>query len=133
MGSAFRFLSVVTISFMMMSPSVFLLILNPPIGIQTSVEVLQPEIVLLFLVPIVLLFPFAAMVISWFSKREALEDAELTKAEKEARKRRKKELDMKKKEAARRRKEREKARKRMKDKPEEKDEWDKVLEDTYKT
>jgi hypothetical protein len=133
MGSAFRFLSVVAISFMMMSPSVFLLFLNPPIGIQTSVEVLQPEIVLLFLVPIVLLFPFAAMVISWFSKREALEDAELTKAEKEARKRRKKELDMKKKEAARRRKEREKARKRMKGKPEEKDEWDKVLEDTYKT
>ncbi|MHA2207797.1 MAG: hypothetical protein ACXABV_01380 [Candidatus Thorarchaeota archaeon] len=133
MGSAFRFLSVVAISFMMMSPSVFLLILNPPIGIQTSVEVLQPEIVLLFLVPIVLLFPFAAMVISWFSKREVLEEAKLTKAEKEAKKRRKKELDMKKKEAAKRRKEREKARKRMKGKPEEKDEWDKALEETYKT
>ena len=133
MGSAFRFLSVVAISFMMMSPSVFLFLLNPPIGIQTSLAVLQPEIVLLFLVPIVLLFPFAAMVISWFSKREILEEAKLTKEEKEAQKRRKKELDMKKKEAARRRKEREKARKRMKGKPEEKDEWDKALEDTYKT
>ncbi|MHA2385668.1 MAG: hypothetical protein ACXAEE_05615 [Candidatus Thorarchaeota archaeon] len=133
MGSAFRFLSVVAISFMMMSPSAFLLVLNPPIGIQTSLAVLQPEIVLLFLVPIVLLFPFAAMVISWFSKREVLEEAKLTKDEKEAQKRRKKELAMKKKEAARRRKEREKARKRMKGKPEEKDEWDKALEDTYKT
>jgi hypothetical protein len=133
MGSAFRFLSVVAISFMMMSPSAFLLVLNPPIGIQTSLAVLQPEIVLLFLVPIVLLFPFAAMVISWFSKREVLEEAKLTKDEKEAQKRRKKELEMKKKEAARRRKEREKARKRMKGKPEEKDEWDKALEDTYKT
>ncbi|MHA2193059.1 MAG: hypothetical protein ACXAAR_06480 [Candidatus Thorarchaeota archaeon] len=87
----------------------------------------------MFLVPIVLLFPFAAMVISWFSKREVLEEAKLTKDEKEAQKRRKKELEMKKKEAARRRKEREKARKRMKGKPEEKDEWDKALEDTYKT
>jgi hypothetical protein len=133
MGSVFRFLSVIAISFMLMSPAVFLTILNPPIGILDSVEVLQPEIVLLFLVPIVLLFPFAAMVVSWFSKREALEEAKLTKAEKAEQKRRKKELDLKKKEAARRRKERERARKRMKGKPEEKDEWDKALEDTYKT
>jgi hypothetical protein len=133
MGSAFRFLSVVAISFMMMSPAVFLLILNPPVGIQTSVEVLQPEIVLLFLVPIVLLFPFAAMVISWFSKREATEEVKLTKEEKEEQKRRKKELEQKKKEAARKRKEREKARKKMKKKTEEKDEWDKALEEVYKT
>jgi hypothetical protein len=131
MGSIFRFLSVVAISFMMMSPAVFLLFLNPPVGIQTSIEVLQPEIVLLFLVPIVLLFPFAAMVISWFSKRE--EEVKLTKEEKEEMKRRKKELAQKKKEAARKRKEREKARKKMRDKPEEKDEWDKALEEAYKT
>ncbi|MFX0054790.1 MAG: hypothetical protein ACFFAX_12200 [Promethearchaeota archaeon] len=131
MGSIFRFLSVVAISFMMMSPAVFLLLLNPPVGIQTSIEVLQPEIVLLFLVPIVLLFPFAAMVISWFSKRE--EDVKLTKEEKEELKRRKKELSQKKKDAARKRKEREKARKKMKAKPEEKDEWDKALEEAYKT
>ncbi|MFX1440246.1 MAG: hypothetical protein ACFFFD_08350, partial [Promethearchaeota archaeon] len=102
MGSAFRFLSVVAISFMMMSPAVFLLFLNPPIGIQTSIEVLQPEIVLLFLVPIVLLFPFAAMVVSWFSKRE--EEVKLTKEEKEEMTRRKKDLAQKKKEAARKRK-----------------------------
>ncbi|MHA2064953.1 MAG: hypothetical protein ACXABY_11315, partial [Candidatus Thorarchaeota archaeon] len=133
MGSVFRFLSVVAISFMLMSPAVFLTILNPPIGIVDSVEVLQPEIVLLFLVPVVLLFPFAAMVVSWFSKREILEEAKLTKAEKAVQKRRKQDLEMKKKEAARRRKERERARKRMKGKPEEKDEWDKALEDTYKT
>ncbi|MFX1261484.1 MAG: hypothetical protein ACFFAZ_05320 [Promethearchaeota archaeon] len=131
MGSAFRFLSVVAISFMMMSPAVFLLFLNPPIGIQTSIEVLQPEIVLLFLVPIVLLFPFAAMVVSWFSKRE--EEVKLTKEEKEEMTRRKKDLAQKKKEAARKRKEREKARKKMKARPEEKDEWDKALEEAYKT
>ncbi|MFW9863025.1 MAG: hypothetical protein ACFFEX_15180 [Candidatus Thorarchaeota archaeon] len=130
MGSIFRFLSVVAVSFMMMSPAVFLLLLNPPVGIQTSIEVLQPEIVLLFLVPIVLLFPFAAMVISWFSKRE--EEVKLTKEEKEELKRRKKELSQKKKEAARKRKEREKARKKMRARPEEKDEWDKALEEAYK-
>ena len=131
MGSIFRFLSVVAISFMMMSPAVFLLFLNPPVGIQTSIEVLQPEIVLLFLVPIVLLFPFAAMVVSWFSKRE--EEVKLTKEEKEEMKLRKRELAQKKKEAARKRKEREKARKKMKAKPEERDEWDKALEEAYKT
>ncbi|MFW9889829.1 MAG: hypothetical protein ACFFER_16695, partial [Candidatus Thorarchaeota archaeon] len=131
MGSAFRFLSVVAISFMMMSPAVFLLFLNPPVGIQTSIEVLQPEIVLLFLVPIVLLFPFAAMVISWFSKRE--EEVKLTKEEQEEMKRRRKDLAQKKKEAARKRKEREKARKKIRAKPEEKDEWDKALEEAYKT
>ncbi|MFX1441046.1 MAG: hypothetical protein ACFFFD_12425, partial [Promethearchaeota archaeon] len=131
MGSAFRFLTVVAISFMMMSPAVFLLLLNPPLGIENSIEVLQPEIVLLFLVPIVLLFPFAAMVISWFSKRE--EEVKLTKEEKEEMKRRKKDLAQKKKEAARKRKEREKARKKMKARPEEKDEWDKALEEAYKT
>jgi hypothetical protein len=130
MGSAFRFLTVVAISFMMMSPAVFLLFLNPPVGIQTSIEVLQPEIVLLFLVPIVLLFPFAAMVISWFSKRE--EEVKLTKEEKDELKKRKEDLAQKKKEAARKRKEREKARKKMKARPEEKDEWDKALEEAYK-
>ncbi|MFW9845611.1 MAG: MAP7 domain-containing protein [Candidatus Thorarchaeota archaeon] len=133
MGSAFRFLSVIAISFMLMSPTVFLAILNPPVGIQSSLEVLQPEIVLLFLVPVVLLFPFAAMVISWFSKREVVKEEKMTKAEKEAMKAQKKELDRKKKETARKRKAREKARKKMKRKPEEADEWDKALEETYKT
>ncbi len=132
LGSAFRFLTVIAISFLLMSPSAFLAILNPPMGIYNSIEVLQPEIVLLYLVPVVLLFPFAAMVISWFSKREVLDEPKLTKDEKEELKLRKKELDDKKKQAARRRKERESVRRRMKGKPEEKDEWDKALEDTYK-
>jgi len=130
MGSAIRFLSVVAISFIMMSPSI-IGILSLPEGIVNSVELEQPEIVLLFLVPVVFLFPFAAMVISWFSKREVLEVEELTDTEKEEMKRRKKELKRKKKEAAKMRREREKARKKAKDKAEETDEWDKALEDTY--
>ncbi|MFW9800842.1 MAG: hypothetical protein ACFFD9_10425, partial [Candidatus Thorarchaeota archaeon] len=130
MGSVIRFLSVVAISFILMSPSI-IAIINLPEGIQNSVEILQPEIVLLFLVPVVFLFPFAAMVISWFSKREVLEETELTKAEKEEAKRRKKELKRKRKEAAKKRKERERARRKAKEKTEVADEWDKALEDTY--
>ncbi|MFX0107391.1 MAG: hypothetical protein ACFE7R_03840, partial [Candidatus Hodarchaeota archaeon] len=130
LGSVVRFLSVIGISFVLMSPAIFVAFLSLPPGIANSVEILQPEIVLLFLVPVVLLFPFAAMVVSWFSKREILEEAKLTKEEKEEQKRRKKELSRKKKEAAKKRKERAKARKKTKG--DEKDEWDKALEEAYR-
>lgn len=131
-GSAIRFLIVVAISFILMSPGVVSMLLNLPIGIQGSVELFQPEIVLLFLVPIVLLFPFVAMVISWFSKREVVEKEKLTKEEKEAVKLRKKDLDRRKREADKARKARAKARKKRKDDETEVDPWDKALEETFK-
>ncbi len=131
-GSAIRFLTVVSISFILMSPGVVSTLLNLPIGIQGSVELFQPEIVLLFLVPIVLLFPFIAMVISWFSKREVIEKEKLTKEEKEAVKERKKDLDRRKREAAKARKARAKARKKRDVDETEVDEWDKALEETFK-
>ncbi len=131
-GSAIRFLTVVSISFILMSPGVVSLILNLPAGIQGSVELFQPEIVLLFLVPVVLLFPFAAMVISWFSRREVVEKEKLTKEEKEAEKARKKELARKKKEAEEARKARARARKKRKSDEVEVDEWDRALEETFK-
>jgi hypothetical protein len=131
LGSLFRFVSVVTISFLMMSPEVILAFLNPPPGITQSAEMVQPEIVLLFLVPVVLLFPFIAMIIGWFSRREEVVKKELTEEEMEELKKRREELEVRKKEAEAARKEREKAAK--KDKTEEPtDEWDKALEDTYK-
>ena len=131
-GSAIRFLTVVAVSFILMSPGVVSMLLNLPIGIQGSVELFQPEIVLLFLVPIVLLFPFVAMVISWFSKREVVEKEKLTKEEKEAVKLRKKDLDRRKREADKARKARTKARKKRKDDETEVDDWDKALEETFK-
>ncbi|MFW9809451.1 MAG: hypothetical protein ACFFE6_08740 [Candidatus Thorarchaeota archaeon] len=131
-GSAIRFLTVVSISFILMSPSVVSILLNLPIGIQSSVELIQPEIVLLFLVPVVLLFPFTAMIISWFSRREVVEKEEMTKEEKEAVKLRKKELARKKREAEKARKARTKARKKRKGDESEVDEWDKALEETFK-
>jgi hypothetical protein len=131
-GSAIRFLTVVSISFILMSPGVVSAILNLPLGIQGSVELFQPEIVLLFLVPVVLLFPFAAMVISWFSRREVVEKEKLTKEEKEAEKKRKKDLVRKKREADKARRARAKVRKKRKDDESEVDEWDKALEETFK-
>jgi len=131
-GSAIRFLTVIAVSFLLMSPNVIRMILNLPIGIENSVEMLQPEIVVLFLVPIVGLFPFAASVISWIGRREVVEKEKLTKEEKEAQKQRRKDLAIKRKEAESARKARAKAKKKRKDDVVEIDEWDKALEETYK-
>jgi len=131
-GSAIRFLSVIAIAFILMSPAVVTTILRLPIGIQTSMEILQPEMMLLLFLPVVLLFPFAAMVITWFSKRAEVEKEELTNEEKEAEKERKKDLARRRKEAAKARKERERARKKRSRTETEVDEWDKALEETYR-
>ena len=130
-GSVIRFLSVIAISFILMSPGVLAVIFNLPPGIRNSVEILQPEIVLLLLVPVALLFPFASMIISWMSQREEPEMPKLTKEEKEAQKLRKKEMARRRKEAARARRERARARRKRKAPEVEKDEWDKALEETY--
>jgi hypothetical protein len=131
-GSLIRFLTVVAVSFILMSPSVVDLILNLPIGIENSIELLQPEIVVLFLVPVVGLFPFSAAVISWISKREVVEKEKLSKEEKEAEKKRKKELARKRRETEKARKARAKARKKRKGDESTVDEWDKALEDAYR-
>ena len=134
MGSAIRFLSVVAVSFLLVSPSMLSTLLNLPIGIQNSVEILQPEITLLLLVPVALLFPFAAMVISWFSKRVDEDKPKLTPEEKAEQKARKKKLDLMKKETAKKRKARAKARKaarKRRERGDGKDEWDKALEEAY--
>jgi phosphate/sulfate permease len=93
---------------------------------------LQPEIVILFLVPVVGLFPFTAAVISWIAKRDVVEKEKLTKEEKEAQKQRKKDLARKRKEAEQARRARAKARKKRKDDEIEVDEWDKALEDAFR-
>jgi hypothetical protein len=131
-GSAIRFLTVVALSFILISPNVVQMLLNLPIGIRDSVELIQPEIVMLFLVPVVLLFPFSAAVISWMSKREVVEGEKLTKEEKEAAKARKKNLAIKRREAEKARKARAKERKKRKGDETGVDEWDKALEDAYK-
>jgi hypothetical protein len=130
-GSIIRFLSVIVVTFILMSPGVLAVIFNLPPGILNSVEILQPEIVLLLLVPVALLFPFASMVISWISQREEPEKPKLTKEEKEAQKLRKKELARRRKEAAKARRERARARRKRRAPEVEKDEWDKALEETY--
>ena len=131
-GSAIRFLTVIALSFILISPNVVQMLLNLPIGIRDSVELIQPEIVVLFLVPVVLLFPFSAAVISWMSQREVVEKEKLTKEEKEAADARKKSLARKRKEAEKARRAREKERKKRKGEETEMDEWDKALEDAYK-
>jgi len=131
-GSAIRFLTVIAVSFILMSPNVVRMLLNLPIGIENSVEILQPEIVVLFLVPVVGLFPFTAAVISWMSKREVVEKEAITKEEKEAAKKRKKDLARKRSEADKARRARAKARKKRKGDEPEVDEWDRALEDTFK-
>jgi len=131
-GSAIRFLSVIAIAFILMSPSVVTAFLDLPIGVYSSMEILQPEMMLLLFLPVVLLFPFAAMVITWFSKRADIEKETLTDEEKEAEKERKKDLARRRKEAARARKAREKSRRKRVHSDVEVDEWDKALEETYR-
>jgi hypothetical protein len=131
-GSAIRFLSVVALAFIFLNPSVLTMLLALPPGIEQSIELLQPEIILVLLVPILLAFPFASMVITWFSRREVIETEELTKEEKEAERQRRKDLARRKKEAAKARKARARARKKRKGLETEVDEWDKALEETYR-
>jgi hypothetical protein len=131
-GSVIRFLSVIVVAFLLMNPAIVTAVLDLPIGIQNSMEILQPEMIMLLLLPVVLLFPFAAMVITWFSKRAEIEKEELTDEEKELDKQRRKELAKRRKETARARKAREKARKKRGRKDSEADEWDKALEEAYR-
>ena len=116
-----------------MNPNFVQMVLNLPIGIQNSVELIQPEIVVLFLVPVVGIFPMAAAVISWMSRREVVEKEKLTKEEKEAIKQRKKDLARKRKETEKARRARAKARKERKGDEVEVDEWDKALDDAFKS
>lgn len=95
-------------------------------------EMQQPEMMLLLFLPVVLLFPFVAMVISWFSKRAEVKKDSLTKEEKEIEKDRKKDLSRRRKEASKARKAREKERRKRKHSETEVDEWDKALEETYR-
>ncbi|MGY5861794.1 MAG: hypothetical protein RTU09_05425 [Candidatus Thorarchaeota archaeon] len=130
-GSAMRLLGVVIISFLLMSPALFVSMLSLPPGVEYSAELLELEFILIFLLPISLLFVFASLIIGWFSKREEKEVVELTKEEKEAIKKRREELKKKKKAAVKARRARKKAKKKRKAE-EGQDEWDRALEDTYK-
>ena len=131
-GSVIRFLSVIAIAFIMMSPAVVTAFLALPIGIYSSMEILQPEMMLLLFLPVILLFPFVAMVITWFSKRAEVEKESLTDEEKETEKARKKDLARRRKEATKARKAREKSRRKRASSDVEVDEWDKALEETYR-
>jgi len=131
-GSAIRFLTVIIIAFVLMSPTVITAFLDLPIGIWNSMEFLQPEMVMLLFLPVVLLFPFTAMVITWFSKRAEVEKETLSKDEKEAEKKRKKDLARRRKDAAKARRARDKSRRKRVGKETEIDEWDKALEETYR-
>ncbi len=130
-GSVFRFLSVVLISFVLLNPNIITILLDLPIGIMGSIELIQPEMIMLLFLPIILLFPFAAMVVTWFSKRPIVEKDELTDEEKAQEKIRKKALAKQRREAAKARRAREKARRKRKTDETEVDEWDKALEETY--
>ncbi|NWF94963.1 MAG: hypothetical protein HXY34_02375 [Candidatus Thorarchaeota archaeon] len=132
LGSSIRFLAVVSLSFLLMSPGLLVSVLSLPPGIAQSLELVQPEFVMLLLVPVVLMFPFTAMLISMLSNRNMEEKPKLTKEEKELERRRKKELAERKRAAARARRERERARRKKAAGAEEKDEWDRALEETFR-
>jgi hypothetical protein len=126
LGSLFRFGSIIAISFLLMNPSVFVALLSLPPGISNSVELLQPEFILLFLVPVILLFPFSTMLIGSLVAREG--EVKPDKEEKENLKKQKKELKVKKKAADKARRERSKARKKVRGEAEEKDDWDRAID-----
>jgi hypothetical protein len=85
LGSAIRFAGVVTLSFVFMNPLFFIAFFNLPPGIQNSVEIAQPELVVFFLLPILLLFPLIAMIIVLFTKEDvATPDKEKTEVKRES-------------------------------------------------
>ncbi len=132
-GSAIRFVGILTISFVFMNPAFFTALFNLPPGVENSVEILQPELVVFFMVPILFLFVLIAMVIGWSTSREVPDKPKLTREEKEKEKVRKKELARKRKEAKKARRARERARRKRKILGDEEDEWDKALEETYRS
>ncbi len=125
-GSGGRFLVVIVLSFLLMSPSLFVTLFSLPPGIQYSVELLQPEILILFLVPIILMFPFVSMFISMFANR----DSEI-KTPSKSRDTSTRELKKKWDESTRLRRERQKYR-RHRTTADGMDEWDKAIEDLLK-
>ncbi len=131
-GSVLRFVGVLAISFIFMNPLFFTAFLNLPPGIENSVEILQPELLVFFMTPILFLFVLVAMIISWNTSREIEEKPDLTPEEKEKEKQRKKDLVLKRKAAKKARRERERAKKKRTSEGDGKDEWDKALDDTYK-
>jgi hypothetical protein len=129
MGSLFRFLAVVAVSFFLLKPEFFLGFLSLPPGVENSVALTQPELVLLFLVPIVLMFPFIAASIGWFSRQD--EEETLTRKQRREKKKREKERDKMRREAEKARRDRERARKDETTEEDGRDEWDKALDGVY--
>ncbi|MHA1741072.1 MAG: hypothetical protein ACTSVD_03160 [Candidatus Thorarchaeota archaeon] len=128
-GSVIRFLSVVVLSFILMNPVMVVSLLRLPPGIANSVELRQPEIVVLLLVPVVLLFAFVAATVRWLSKSEIEARIELAEKESKERERKKRELERKRKiEEARRHKRKPVAHRGGV----ERDEWDAALDEIYK-
>ncbi len=120
LGSTIRFAGVIMLSFVFMNPAFFIAFFNLPPGIQNSVEIAQPEMVVFFLLPILLLFPLVAMIIVLFTRDEVTTpDKEKTEVKKES-------IVQK---PARRRKRASKSKRERK--PEE-DEWDRALEKEFK-
>ncbi|MEM2142345.1 MAG: hypothetical protein QXS20_05040 [Candidatus Thorarchaeota archaeon] len=122
MGSLARFAIVIPLSFILLSPSIVLGALTPPIGVRSSVEFVQPEIIMLYFIPIILVFPFTAMLIRNVFGRDQSEEKKTESDER-----------MKKREIARRLREARAARRKMKrearktESGHEEDEWDKAL------
>jgi hypothetical protein len=56
--------------YIIINPVPLLTLLNAPPSIIESLEILTPEIVVLLLIPISLLFPFASLIISYLKKKE---------------------------------------------------------------
>jgi hypothetical protein len=130
-GSIIRFAGILTISFVFMNPLFFAALFNLPPGVENSVELQQPELVVFFMVPILLLFVLIAMIIGWTTSREVSEKPKLTKEEKKKEREQKRELARKRREAKKARQARERARRKRKATDDGDDEWDRALEETY--
>ncbi len=71
-SSIVRFVFVILIAYICVHPAVLLGLLNAPLIIVESVELLMlPEKIILFLVPLSLLFPLVATIIGYLRQRRA--------------------------------------------------------------
>ncbi|MHA1835907.1 MAG: hypothetical protein ACTSYQ_03140, partial [Candidatus Odinarchaeia archaeon] len=68
--SAVRIFFLILLSFIILNPVPVLTFLGAPTALLESVEILTPEIVILLLLPIALLFPFSSLIISYLKKEE---------------------------------------------------------------
>ncbi|MHA1409896.1 MAG: hypothetical protein ACTSQY_06265 [Candidatus Odinarchaeia archaeon] len=67
-NSIIRIIALIFLTYIIVNPVLILSMLNAPLSLLESIEIMTPEIVIFLLLPISLMFPLASLIISYFKK-----------------------------------------------------------------